>query len=172
MKTDVMAQNNLSVLEDIDEIMAEMEAKTPKSGDKEKSFGQFSNGNEMEKLTESDSPPLKLFKVSDENKIIATVPDVVDAKGFWTTPPKSLKPGVLHPSKPTNERYYDFTHSSVGAALIFNQITVKGDTERKGSRKDATDLDNVLSGIGFDVKVCNDYSIREIRAELDACNTF
>lgn len=167
-----MAQNNLSAVEDIDAIMAEMEAKTPKPADKEKSFDQFSNGNEIKEQAESASPPLKLLKMLDEDKVILTVPDVVDAKGFWTTPPKLLKPGAFYPSKPTNERYYDFTHSNVGAALIFNQMKVKGETERKGSRKDAVDLENVLAEIGFEVKVCDDYSIREIRAELDSCNTF
>ena len=155
MKTIVMSLNNVSVLEDIDVIMAEMVEKTPKPADNEKSFDLFLNGNKIKEPSEIASPSFE---------------DVVDAKVFWTTPSRILKPGIFYPSKPTNERYYDFTHSSVGAALIFNQMKIKGESERKGSRKDAIDLKNVLSEIGFDVKVCDDYSVREIRAELDSCN--
>lgn len=152
-----MEKNYLTVVEDIDEIMAEMEAKTPKPADIEKSFDE-----------------LFIEKVEKVEKTIVTkVPDVVDAKGFWSrnSPPKPEKPGKMYSSMPTNERYYDFTHSRVGAALIFNQMNIKGESERKGSQKDAEDLCVVLSDIGFDVKICDDYTTREIKNELNKCNT-
>lgn len=151
--------NDLHVKEDIDEIMAEMEAKTPKPSDRKKSFDKLFEKVEVEEKIE---------------KKVTTVPDDVDAKGFWSSImlKKPEKPGKKYPSRPTNERYYDFNHARVGAALIFNQMNVKGEVERKGSQKDADDLKLVLSDIGFDVKICNDFSIRDIKEELLACNKF
>lgn len=77
-----------------------------------------------------------------------------------------IKPGIIYPSKPTNERYYDFTHSNIGHALIFNQMGIEGETRRDGSEKDARDLDNELRKLGFDVKVFHDFSVKEIRQKL------
>lgn len=153
-----MARNNLSEVDDIDVIMAEMEAKTPKPEDKEKSFEKLFNG------TAGKLP-------AAEEKVVSQVPDVVDARGFWNSSPKRDRPGKNYPSKPTNERYYDFTNARVGAALIFNQMKIKGELERKGSQKDADDLCRVLFEIGFDVKVRDDFTTREVKDELDACNT-
>lgn len=76
------------------------------------------------------------------------------------------KPGIIYPSKPTNERYYDFTHSNIGHALIFNQMSIEGETRRDGSENDARDLDIELGKLGFDIKVFNDFSVKEIRQKL------
>jgi hypothetical protein len=158
----VMARNNLTVVEDIDEIMAEMEAKTPKPEDKIKSFSEL---NEVaEKKQKIDETATK-----SQEKVVERVPDVVDAKGFWSTPSKPPKPGLTHPSRPTDERYYDFNHSRVGAAIIFNQMKIKGEAERKGSQKDSDDFRKVLFEIGFEVKICNDFTIRQIKDELESC---
>jgi hypothetical protein len=158
----VMARNNLLVVEDIDEIMAEMEAKTPKPEDKAKSFMELSEVAEK-------NQKIDVTVAKSEAKEVERVPDVVDAKGFWSTPSKPLKPGLTHPSRPTDQRYYDFTHSRVGAAIIFNQMKIKGEAERKGSQKDSDDLRKVLFEIGFEVKICGDFTIRQIKDELESC---
>lgn len=141
-------------MEDIDAIMEEMEAKTPKPADRNKTFDQF------------DAQAVGFMPVDEPAP--TKVSDDVDAKSLWnsifTKGPE--KPGKIYTSKPTNERYYDFTHANLGFALIFNQMKIKGETERTGSRKDANDLKDVLSGIGFDVRVYNDLSVKEIRNEL------
>lgn len=137
--------------EEIDAIMEEMEAKTPKPGDKGKTFEELNGQASAEEV------PKKLA-------------DVVDAKSFFSVFDKGpVKPGTKYPSKPTNERYYDFTNSNVGKALIFNQVTVDGQESRKGSRKDADDLEKVLSNIGFDVKVYTDKTVSEIKRLLYTC---
>lgn len=163
-----MARN---VVEDIDAIMAEMEEKTPKPEDKEKSFASLYN-KKQEKIQEVEKPQRKeQIPPTKEEKVVTKLPDVVDAKGFWSTTPKPDKPGNLYPSRPTNDRYYDFTNTRVGAALILNQVKVKGEKERIGSRKDADDLQKVLFEIGFDVKVCDDFTVKEIKQELEACKS-
>lgn len=134
----------------IDAIMAEMEAKTPKPSDSMKAFEKLND----EKPVASAPKP--------------AVADDVDAQGFFSSifARDSTKPGKLHPSRPTNERYYDFSNENVGMALIFNQVKVKGESERKGSQKDADNLSEVLSSIGFDVKVYNDFTVRQIGNKL------
>lgn len=134
----------------IDAIMAEMEAKTPKPSDSMKAFEKL---NDQKPVTSAPKP---------------AVAAEVDAQGFFSTifSRDSTKPGKLFPSRPTNERYYDFSNGNVGVALIFNQIKVKGESERKGSQKDADNLNEVLSSIGFDVEVYNDFTVRQIRNQL------
>lgn len=138
--------------EDIDAIMKDMEEKTPKLGDKEKAFDVF----DAHRSQVEEAPQPKV--------------DAVDARSLWSNiftkdPPK---PGKVHPSKPTNERYYDFTHSNIGHALIFNQMRVKGEMDRKGSNKDAKDLSSELTKLGFKVNVYDDLTVKEIRQELFA----
>jgi hypothetical protein len=140
----------MSNREEIDEIMEEMEAATPKNLDKIERFNGFSEQ--------------------------SSIPDDVDAKSvpsgseIFKSILKPQKPGLIHPSRPTNERYYDFTNSYVGVALIFNQSKFKGDDERKGSNKDTEDLRKVLSDIGFAVEICDNYSTRKIHEVLNECN--
>lgn len=127
-------------------IMEEMEAITPKPEEKHKSFEEFKN----------DSVDSK------------KVPDAVDAKMWFSFLKRDpVKPGKLFPSIPTDERYYDFTNINVGQALIFNQVKIKGEQERKGSQKDADDLKEVLSNIGFNVQVYNDNTVDEIKEKLN-----
>lgn len=138
--------------EDIDAIMKDMEEKTPKSDDKKKAFDVL------------DAHRSQMEEVSNPRV------DSVDAKSLWSNiftkdPPR---PGKVHPSKPTNERYYDFTHGNIGYALIFNQMRVKGEVDRKGSNKDAKDLSVELTKLGFKVKVYDDLTVKEIRQELFA----
>jgi Caspase domain len=83
-----------------------------------------------------------------------------------TSSSSPTKPGHEFPSRPTNERYYDFTHKNLGIAIIFNQIKVKGEGERKGSEKDAKDLHKVLTHIGFNVQVLTDFTTKEIKDNL------
>jgi len=91
----------------------------------------------------------------------------VDARSLFSFLKREpTKPGKLFPSKPTDERYYDFTNNNVGHAIIFNQVKVKGEQERKGSQKDADDLKEVLSDIGFEVRVYNDNSVEDIKKKL------
>lgn len=143
-----MAASNAK--EEIDTIMAEMEAQTPRSSGTNKSFDKF-NGNSEEIPNKKE-------------------PDDVDAVGrfssnFFKDP---VKPGKLHPSRPTDERYYDFSGKNMGVALIFNQVRFKGEQERKGSQKDADDLSGTLSAMGFDVKVFTDYTYKKIKTQLNA----
>lgn len=143
--------SNFNIHEEIDAIMEEMEAQTPKPGEKDKAFEELNGKTPAEEVPK-------------------TLTDVVDAKSLFSLFAKDpLKPGIKHPSMPTNERYYDFTNSNVGMALIFNQVTVKGEESRKGSQKDADDLNKVLSKIGFDVKVFTDKTVREIKNLLFTC---
>lgn len=135
--------------EDIDSIMRDMESMTPKSGDTRKAFDVF----DAQRSPESETK---------------TISDSVDAKSLWSSVfvKDPIKPGKVHPSKPTNERYYDFTHQNIGYALIFNQMRIKGESERNGSEKDAHDLGIALAELGFDVKIFNDFTVREIRQKL------
>lgn len=139
------------VREEIDEIMEEMERATPKFSDKTKAFDAFQDN-------VADSVDANRYEGSSFFSSI-----------FPTKPPQ--KPGQKYPSKPTNERYYDFTNSNVGYALIFNQVKVKGESERSGSEKDAKDLAHVLNEIGFTVKICTDYSSKKIAQELYNCKS-
>lgn len=145
--------------EEIDAIMEEMEANTPKSGERTKTFEAFT-----ETVT--------------EKTVTVGYSDVTDAKGIAEPNKKSFfsitqlftrdlqKPGLKHPSRPTDEKYYDFTNPNVGMALIFNQVRVKNEPERKGSQKDADDLKEVLSEKGFEVQVFNDFTGEQIRKTL------
>lgn len=72
-------------------------------------------------------------------------------------------------SKPTFEKVYNTSHINVGYAVIFNQINIDGFSERKGSKKDADDLKDVLEGIGFQVKIFTDLTSMEIDQELKSC---
>lgn len=139
------------VREEIDEIMEEMEAATPKFFDKSKAFEAFQDN-------VSDSVDANRYEGSSFFSSI-----------FPKKPAE--KPGQKYPSKPTNERYYDFTNSNVGYALILNQVKVKGETERNGSEKDAKDLAQVLNEIGFTVKICTDYTSKGIAQELYNCKS-
>ena len=65
-----------------------------------------------------------------------------------------------------NENVYDCSNSKSGVALILNQKFFKEKSARAGTDKDATDLGEVLADIGFDVKICNDFSVGEIKSEL------
>lgn len=143
--------DKLEVKEDIDEIMAEMEEKTPKPSDKDKIFEKFSQKGQVETYSKpiSDDVDARGFNLKEEIKSV-----------FFSSKPE--KPGHKFPSKPTNERYYDFTNDDVGLALIFNQVNFKGEKERKGSLKDAEDLKEVLSGIGFKAEIFTDFTIKKI----------
>ncbi|KAL7022379.1 hypothetical protein ACKWTF_012217 [Chironomus riparius] len=136
------------VKEEIDEIMEEMEAATPKFFDKLKTFNAFQDN-------VSDTVDANRYEGSNFFSSI-----------FTKKLPDTEKPGQKYPSKPTNERYYDFTNSNVGFALIFNQVKIKGESERKGSEKDAKDLAQVLNEIGFTVRICTDFSSKEIYQNL------
>lgn len=141
--------------EEIDEIMEEMEAQTPKSSDKSKTFGMFQTPDDV-----------------DANRY--------ESSGFFSSifnkdPPKTKKPGLIYPSKPTQDKYYDYTNSNVGIAVIFNQIRFKGEAERKGSTKDAKDLREVLANMGFSVEICDDFTtkqIHEVLSERELKNIF
>jgi hypothetical protein len=144
------------MFEEFDEIMEEMESKTPRNS-ANLSF---------------DLPQANSTRISDD----------VDARPTSSQPQKPLqsnlfrtlfrreestkKPGQIYPSRPTNERYYDYTHSNLGIAIIFNQVKFKEETERKGSSKDAQDLRNVLSDLGFEVEVLQDYTTAQIKEFL------
>lgn len=145
--------------EDIDAIMKDMEEKTPKLSDKKQAFDVFDAHSSHTVFTHS---------VVDE--VTKPEADNVDARSLWSSIfTKDLpKPGKVHPSKPTNERYYDFTHSSIGYAVIFNQMRVKGEADRKGSKKDAKDLSGELTKLGFEVRVYDDLTVKQIQQELFA----
>lgn len=131
---------------------------------------------EMEAITPSSSANIS-FTFPQANS--TTISDDVDAKPSSSneTPPKPTrsnffkqifeqkpkKPGQIYPSRPTNERYYDYTNSNIGIAIIFNQVTFKSENTREGSSKDAQDLKNVLSNLGFIVEILPDYTTHEIR---------
>lgn len=148
--------------ENIDIIMAEMEAfeKAPKPKARTKSADEF-----IEKIPEEE----KVFDDVDANRINSTTDaSRTDVNQFISSlfTKKPEKPGKLFPSKPTQERYYDTANDNIGIALIFNQVNFKGEKARAGSYKDANDLENVLSEIGFQVTVFTDLEVNEIEKAL------
>lgn len=69
-------------------------------------------------------------------------------------------------SDSSSDKIYNNSHSRAGAAVIFNQMFFKGQTTRYGTDNDAMRLGNILADIGFDVKICNDLTVRDIKKEL------
>ena len=111
------------------------------------------------------------FGSSDDKKIVkiqTETADDIDAKGSFanTVTDGTSKPGKLHPSRPTDEKYYDTSHESIGLAIIFNQNKFKQGNERRGSDKDANDLKKVFGDLGFTVKVYYDLTVSEIKETL------
>jgi hypothetical protein len=150
-----MGSNGLQVEEDIDTIMQEMEAKTPRPNSSlSGNFFKFEEKQEIEVQKQADSIDAKRFNASD----------------FFTTILKKhvvpVKPGHITPSRPTDERYYDYTNKNLGIAIIFNQMKFRDEETRKGSEKDARDLKEVLDGLGFHTEVCPDLTTSEIRLLL------
>jgi hypothetical protein len=88
------------------------------------------------------------------------------------SPVPSPRPGNLIPSRATNERYYDSSHANIGKALIFNQRDFNDKSTRKGTNKDAADLETVFRDLGFDVAVFRDLSYKEILNVLDLGSYF
>lgn len=138
--------------DEIDAVMAEMEAMTPRIPEIKISQTFF-----QERIVEVQK------EVADE--IQKEVADEIDAKNYAISlfQSKPKKPGELHPSRPTAEKYYDTSHKNIGTALIFNQVTFKNNAERKGSKKDAEDLRDVLLDLGFDAAVYTDFTVDQIR---------
>jgi hypothetical protein len=139
-------------MEEIDAIMDEMEELTPKSTNKTKTFSHFEN---TEVPRTADSVDANRFNSSSFFSSILKNPVSV------------VKPGHLHYSRPTNERYYDFTHQSLGFALIFNQLQFRDEETRRGSGKDADDLKKVFDDMGFKTEIYTDFTTRQIREQLD-----
>ena len=82
---------------------------------------------------------------------------------------ESTQPGHLYPSKATNENIYDCSNSRSGVAIIFNQINIADQLVINGSEIDTTDLGELLSDIGFDVKICINFTVKKVREELYGC---
>lgn len=148
--------------EEIDEIMEEMEAATPKLIEMTRTFSSYSE-------PVSDAVDAKRQQsINSEN-----FDEETDAKrsSFFSSIFEQIpsKPGKIHPSRPTNDRYYDFSNPKLGHAVIFNQINIKGESRRNGTEKDATDLSHVLNEIGFTVKICTDFTSKQIAQELFSC---
>lgn len=91
----------------------------------------------------------------------------MDASPFDKVPNviNTVRPGILHGSRMTNETAYNTTHKRIGRALIFNQETFKfgNDWERQGSTKDADDLSKVFKEFGFEVFVHKDLMAQGIK---------
>lgn len=144
------------VFQEFDQIMEEMEAKTPRTSEN-LSF---------------DLPQANSTRISDDIDAKPSpyeAPKPVQSSFFRSVFNRDVtpkKPGQICPSNPTNERYYDYTHSNIGIAIIFNQVKFKQENERKGSSKDAEDLKNVLSNLGFTVEILQDYTTAQIREFL------
>jgi hypothetical protein len=75
----------------------------------------------------------------------------------------------LNQSDVKRSKVYDSSNPRAGAAVIFNQMFFKRHSTREGTDKDAIDLANTLADIGFDVKICNDFSADRIKTELLDC---
>lgn len=167
--------NKLEVTEDIDEIMAEMEERTPKPKQRNKSSESFQEAQAEEVQIDSfEFDQIDASHVRPENARELLRVDTHDARSsilsiFAKKPPK---PGKLYPSRPTSERYYDFTNENVGVALIFNQVNFKGEKERKGSTKDAQDLKEVLTSLGFRAEIFTDFTVYEIENLLHTGRQF
>lgn len=104
-----------------------------------------------------------------EAKASIQIGDFPDAKNLlYQIANDQANLGEIFPSKFKSEKYYDFTNSNVGLALIFNQNEFEKEAERKGSTKDVEDLSNVLTKIGFDVKIYIDLTVNQIKKQLEA----
>lgn len=138
-----------SKVEEIDEIMKEMEAANI--------AGSLpTNSNEAEK---------------NQEDVDAKSQGIQSQVGFLNNltsrfQPRPKKPGEIYPSRPTEERYYDTSHRKLGTAIIFNQVTIKNETKRRGSDKDRADLKAVLESYCFEVIVYDDLTAYEIRSVL------
>jgi hypothetical protein len=125
----------------------------------------------IDEIMEEMENQLKLETLSNELK----VNEEIDARmfGFARRPSRSpipsprQKPGNLIPSRATDERYYDTSHSEIGKALIFNQRDFHDKSTRKGTNKDASDLELVFRDLGFDVAVFRDLSHQDIMTVLE-----
>lgn len=154
--------NGLKVSEDIDVIMAEMEEKTPRPKARSPTKVDFA---ETQK-----KPPEEVVSDDVDARHVNASPvggsnddqDAMPSSLLSMFAKKPAKPGKLFPSKPTVDKYYDFTHENVGLAIIFNQINFKGEKERFGSTKDANDLKEVLTGLGFKTEIFTDYTVSKI----------
>ncbi|XP_067618381.1 caspase-3-like [Eurosta solidaginis] len=74
---------------------------------------------------------------------------------------KESKPQVII-SRPTAEVDYGTDNPHVGLAIVLNQKYVKGQTVRKGTEKDGTDIKASLENYGFEVRVYNDLTRNKI----------
>lgn len=147
-----MARNSK---EEIDEIMAEMEAATPRSS---------------VNLSFNEPQANSTLKIADDVDANRYSDNDASTSNFFSKlfEPKPIKPGHKYPSRPTDVKYYDYTNSKIGIALVFNQVQFKDENERAGSTKDALDLSSVLKDIGFDVKILTDSTTKGINETLKA----
>ena len=77
------------------------------------------------------------------------------------------------PPKISNDLYYDISHAKRGVAIIFYHGKLKGKVteSRETRKKDAVDLQAVLEGFKFDVRVYEDLKLDEIKNILSEGKT-
>ena len=72
-------------------------------------------------------------------------------------------------SSKRQEAFYEMDNKYRGRALIFNNMKFEEELdleERRGSEKDAEDLEAVLRKLGFSVEVLPDYTKKQIKLGL------
>lgn len=122
---------------------------------------------EMERELKMETSTSSNHRLSVSEEIDARVFGYLQHPSRPPVPSPRPKPGKLIPSRPTDERYYDTSHARIGKALIFNQRDFDGKLTREGTNKDASDIEKVLSNLGFEVAVFRDKKYGEIMNILD-----
>ncbi|XP_037827644.1 caspase-3-like [Lucilia sericata] len=69
-------------------------------------------------------------------------------------------------SRPTKEDEYRSDNPHAGVALIFNHKYITGERQREGTEKDRDAMEQTLLNYGFDVRVFNDLTWRELNDVL------
>ena len=86
---------------------------------------------------------------------------------------KVEQPKYILPPKMSNDLYYDISHAKRGVAIIFYHGILNGDkdSQQRANKKDAVDLQAVLEGFQFDVRVYEDLKLDEIKTILSIGET-
>lgn len=119
--------------------------------------------NEKQKDVRNEMPVAKNQKI-DQSEIDAQIS--TESTQNANIASSFVNPGVLNPSKPTNQKVYKSNEIKKSVAVIFNQNHFDNQPSRHGSQKDALDLYNLLTQRGFEVQVFQDLKKSQIAEKL------
>lgn len=90
---------------------------------------------------------------------------VVEIPNLTKPGAKSVKPGKVVNSKPTDERIYNTSHATIGRAIVLNHMKFNSNDlpPRESSANDVLALRKQLTALGFDFTSHDDLSVAEIQ---------